>query len=235
MTFSNLRNTALLLLYIITTGCSGDATSNYTRETTFKSEEQVVAGLVYGYTGKNLLAVTGEKAVARQLFTSPESGQYALDSYSAEPAKEHIFHASFSDGSSLHSVWSGVPTATADVTVTFEQLGRVNPSNVNVSPDNFEARANINPITDIAYWYWLYEGQQSPYYYYLTSVFLFFKARYYIPEQNAVHDYPSPELLRLFAEIRIEPSENTPGFSIISNATGNTLCTATFAQFPICN
>lgn len=235
MTFSTLLKTCSFLLFILLAGCSGDTTtSDYNRETTFKSEKQVVAGLVYGHTGKTLSAVSGEKASANQL--SIESGQYAIANYPAEPAvKEDIFSASFTDGSLLYSVWSGVPTPSADITVTFDEEGLFDPSNVNVSPDNFDARANINPITDLAYRYWLYDGKQSSYYYYLASVFLFFKGRYFIPEQNAVHDYPSPEILRMFAEIQVKISVDATGFSLISNATGQTICTATFAQFPICN
>jgi hypothetical protein len=241
MTFSTLLKTGLGLLLITLTGCSGDSTStsDYTRETTYKSEKQVVNGLVYGYTGKTLSGISG----APRLYTSFESGQYAIPGYSKEPTvNESVLYASFTDGSGLYSVWSGLPAATADVTVTFDQEGLVSPSNVNVRPDNFESRANINPITDLAYWYWLYDNKQSPYgyYYYLTSVFQFFQGMYYIPEQNAVHDYPSPEMLQMFNEIQVKLSTDATetnyvtGFSLINNATGNTICTSTFAQFPIC-
>jgi len=217
-------------------GCSGESTSDYTNTTNVRERENVVAGLVYGYTGKTLSMVTGEKSSLLQIFTSIDSGQYAITNYSSETVvKETIFYASFTDKSHLYSVWSGVPTPLADVTITFNQLGTINPSHVAVSPDNFAARANINPITDLAYWYWLYDNQQSPYYYYLTSVFLFFKDRYFLPEQDAVHDYPSPELLQLFNGIQVKLTADASGFSLISNATGKTLCTATFAQFPICN
>lgn len=237
MTLATLKTTCLLLLLLFTiTGCSGGgSSSDYTSETTVKDEKQVVAGLVYGNTGKELSQITGEGSSALQIYTSIESGQYAITNYPVIIARENIFSATFTDGSSLYSVWSGVPTPVADVTVTYNQQGTLNPSFVNVSPDNFAARANINPITDLAYWYWLYDKQQSPYYYYQTSVFLFFMKRYNIPEQDAVHDYPSPELLSMFKEIQIKLSANKSEFSLINNSTGNTICTATFAQFPICN
>ena len=183
MTFSTLQKTCLFLLLILIAGCSGSGgtsttTSDYTSVTTYKDEKQVVAGLVYGYTGKTLSAVTGEKASVSQI--SKESGQYAISNYPASEAAENLFYASFTDGSRLYSVWSGKPTPAADVMVTFDKEGLVFPSNVNISPDNFEARANINPITDLAYWYWLYDNKQSPYgyYYYLTSVFQFFQGMY---------------------------------------------------------
>lgn len=239
MTRATLRKTGLLLLIFIITGCAGgDSSSDYKSTTTVKDLPQVVAGLVYGNTGKQLSSITGEEASPLPIYTSIESGQYAIIDYPLRfIARENIFSATFSDGSSLYSVWSGVPTPLVDVTVTYNQQGTLNPSFVNVSPDNFAARANINPITDLAYWYWLYDNKQSPYGYnfYLTSVFLFFNRKYSIPWQNAVHDYPSPELLRLFTEIKIQMSTDATGFSLISNSTGNTICTATFAQFPICH
>jgi len=49
-----------------------------------------------------------------------------------------------------------------------------------------------------------------------------------------VHDYPSPELLQMFNQIQIKLSDDASGFSLISNATGKTICTATFKQFPVC-
>jgi hypothetical protein len=226
-----------MLLLIFTAGCSGASTSDSTTTTTSFSKEQVVNGLVYGYTAKTLSEITGDQASPPQRYTSIYSGQYAITNYPVDYVKESIFYASFTDNSRLYSVWSGTPTATAAVTVTFHEqaAGSASPANVTVNPDNFAARANINPITDLAYWYWLYENKQSPYYYYMTSVFLFFKGRYFLPEQNAVHDYPSPELLQMFNEIQIKLSADTSGFSLINNSTGKIICTATFAQFPICN
>jgi hypothetical protein len=236
MTFPALRKTGLILLLIITAGCSGDSMSDSSITITSFSKEKVVNGLVYGYTAKTLSGITGAQASPPRAYTSIESGQYAITNYPDNYVSESIFYASFNDDSRLYSVWSGVPTPLADVEVTFNEPSTesINPASVTVSPDNFAARANINPITDLAYWYWLYEKKKSPYYYYLTSVFLFFKGRYFIPEQNAVHDYPSPELLNMLGAVQIKIADNAAGFSLVSNSTGKTICTATFAQFPIC-
>ena len=236
MTFLSLRKTSLLILFFIIAGCSGDSTSETTTTITSPSNEQVVNGLVYGYTAKTLLGITGGQASPTRAYTSLESGQYAIINYPVALAVENIFFASFTDNSRLYSVWSGVPTATADITATFHEqtVGSIYPAYVNVSPDMFAARANINPITDLAYWYWIYDNRQSPYYYYQTSVFLFFKNKYSLPEQDAVHDYPSQELLQMFSEVQIKLFADASGFSLISNSTGKTICTATFAQFPVC-
>jgi len=237
MTFLSLRKTGLPILFMIIAGCSGDSTSETTTTITSPSNERVVNGLVYGYTTKTLSGITGGQASPSRAFTSLDSGQYAINNYPAEHTTENIFYASFTDNSKLYSVWSGTPTATADIMATFHEqtVGSIYPANVNVNPDLFEARANINPITDLAYWYWLYDNRQSPYFYYQTSVFLFFKRKYSLPEQDAVHDYPSQELLQLFQEVQIKLFTDATGFSLISNTTGRTICTATFAQFPICN
>lgn len=238
MTFSTLRKICLPFLLVFVVNCSGETTSDYNRTITFQSKNQVVQGLVYGYGGKSITGVTGSTASPPLEYTALHSGQFAIINYPLAGAdKDTVFYASFNDNSRLHSVWSGVPTPAAHVTVVFENDDpyAVVPAHVTVSPDKFEARANINPLTDLAYWYWQYDNRKSPYSYYLTSVFWFFNGMYFIPEQNLVHDYPSPQLTQLLDSIQIKIAPGATGFSLISNATGKTVCEATFAQFPICN
>lgn len=238
MTFSALQKISCLIIIALTIGCSGESTSEYKNTTTFNSKNQVVAGLVYGYGHRTIYSVT---AISGQNTLSPAnmapaSGQFAITGYpSGYSAEGDLFYADFTDGTRLYSVWNGTPTPTADVTETYNQLNAPKPVHVTVSPDNFDARANINPITDLAYWYWQYDNKKHPYSDYLTSVFLFFRNYYSIPEQNAVHDYPSLKLSRLFNEIQIELLNNPPGFVLIDKSTDKEICTATFINFPICN
>ncbi|NVN98159.1 MAG: hypothetical protein HXX17_02470 [Geobacteraceae bacterium] len=198
-------------------------------------KSNVVTGLLYGYGARTPISITGEgqPSVSPTDYFSLITGRYAIADYKTyPPPNEHIFTASFSDNTRLYSVWSGIPTASADIETIFDQLGISSPSSLTVAPDIFNARANINPLTDLAYWYWLHENKQSPYYYYQTGVFLFFRQMYSLPEQDIVHDYPSPELKQLLDKIEIKTSAS--GFALIERASGITICQSTFALFPVC-
>jgi hypothetical protein len=241
MNFSTLRKTAFFIAFTLTAGCSGESTSSYEAKTTFLSKNQIVAGLAAGYGDRTIAAVIANTGLASLLPTyfATNSGQYAFTDYPPDRSPGgDIFYAVFTDGTRLYSVWSGKATPAANVTEISTQLNSDTPTNVTVSPDNFNARANINPITDLAYRYWLYEGQKSPYSDYLTKAFLFLQNEFdefSIPDQNAVHDYPSPALLHLFKEVQIKVATDAAGFSLVNSATGKTRCTGTFALFPVCN
>jgi hypothetical protein len=235
MKFSPLNKICtVILLLSAAAGCSGAPASNYEKKVTFLAKSQVVSGLIYGYGNRTVTTATAESSLTTfPTYMSIASGQYAMTNYPVEGFNnEVVFYATFSDNSRLYSVWSGTPTPTADVTLTYNDQEVATQATVN--PDFFNARANINPVTDLAFWFWLHDNRRSPYSDYLTRVFQFFQDLYFIPAQNAVHDYPGPELVNLLKTIQIKTAADISGFTLVNSATGKTICTATFNQFPAC-
>lgn len=225
--------TCLVILSYIIVGCSGSDKS-YSKTTTYLGKTQVVSGLVYGYAPNALQDIETDAAVTNK-YLSKASGQFALANIVAsQPGNGILFSARLSDNSHLHSVWYGASITIANIIVTIDQADALDPVSVAVSPDSSQARININPVTDLGYWFWRYDNLQSPYSDYVNMVFRFLMNNYGIPEQNALKDYPSPELLHFLDTIKIIVSDNAAGFMLVTKATGQTICTVDFAPFLVC-
>lgn len=222
----------MLMLYFLA-ACSGVDTNSYERIVTDKARQKVVSGAVYGHSAGRVASVTAPGVtIVSSVYLAPTSGQYAITLYDS-PGLEDLFVANLADGSQLYSVWSGGAQPIADVSSVYRTEGATEPVEIRVSPFNFSSRANISPLTNLAYRYWLYDGKLQSYYAYQTQVYYFFNGLYGIPAQDIVHDNPSPELQSLLATVEIQYLSTGDGFRLY-NRVNQGSCISYFKQFPIC-
>jgi hypothetical protein len=234
MTFFCKSVTCAVLLSCFLTACSGVDTGSYEKIVTDKARERVVSGAVYGHYADRVLSVTAPGVtIFSSVYLARTSGQYAITLYDS-PGFEDLFVANLANGSQLYSVWSGGAQSTADISSVYRSEGAIEPVEIRAHPFNFSSRVNISPLTDLAYRYWVFEGKkQGGYYSYQTAVFYFFKELYGIPEQDIVHDNPSPELQSLLATVEIQLLPSGDGFRLYNRVNYGS-CISYFKQFPIC-
>jgi hypothetical protein len=228
-------------IVLLQPGCSGSdfpGPNSGKIKTTYFDKRQVISGTVYGDASKEIVEVSD--VTTRATPTYFYSNKFVFVDYPSEkPNNGHEFRAERSDGSSLFSVWNGTESAVADVTVTEDKSSSDIKYSLSVSPEEPAATVNINPVTNLAYWLWksnINNPVNNSFSYYLGNIFLFLMSQfplYNLPTQNTVTDKPSPELLHLLDDVSITVSDDKSGFTLTRKATGQTVYTGLFTNFPL--
>jgi hypothetical protein len=239
----------LTFIVLLQPGCSGSdfpGPNSSTVKITDFDKKHVVSGTVYGDGSKRIVKVSSDlktgpiEIYPKEIYSYSSSNRFAFANYSSEkPNKGNVFSVELSNGSLLHSVWNGTETAVADIAVTEDRSSSDIKYSLSVGPEEPAATFYINPVTNLAYWLWRFNINNpvnNSFSYYLGNVFQFLMSQfplYNFPIQNAVTDNPSPELLHLLDDISIKVSDDQSGFTLTRKATGQTVYSGLFTNFPL--